>query len=442
MFHKFFLTVLGGLAVSLSSCASVMTVQPQVSRLASSGRYDQALAVLEDRARVYGKKNQLLFLLEKGMVLHLNGQHRDSIAVFEDAKQREEELYTESLSKITASWVVNDYALPYHGEDFERVMVNIFQALNFAVLQDFESALVEARDVDVKLAAINGQYPPGQKNVYREDAFARLLAGMLYESAGSYSDLNDAFISYEKAYQAYTSDYREQYGLEPPRVLQENLCTMALWMGGAAVEQYQDLLPEHGCMSLKDKNQKGEVIIIQYHGAVPVKRPESVLVPLPGGYVSSFSFPKYDAVRSNGDGLRLVSARNQQGGVFQSETELVEDVSHIARKNLADRKVRTLIKGVARPVGRYFIEKHIENKIADKHGKDESRWFPILASLFNLAVEQADLRSWQTLPGEIRMARFILSPGHYAFYLDEDVLLGKFTLAPGQKKFILFRSTP
>ena len=197
------------MAVGLSSCASVMKVQPQVGRLTASGRYGQALGILDRQQAVYGKNNQLLFLLEKGMVLHRNGQYQESVAVFEEAKSLWEELYTASLSKITASWVVNDYALPYRGEDFERIMMNIFQALNFAALGDFESALVEARDVDSKLEVINGQYSPGQKNVYREDAFARLLAGILYESAGSYADRNDAFISYEKAYEAYAGDYRE-----------------------------------------------------------------------------------------------------------------------------------------------------------------------------------------------------------------------------------------
>lgn len=429
------------LAVSLSSCASVMRVQPQVGRLAASGRYGQALSLLERQQPVYGKNNQLLFLLEKGMILHRNGQYQDSAAVFEDAQMRWEDLYTESLSKITASWVVNDYALPYRGEDFERVMMSVFQALNFAALGDFESALVEARDVDSKLEAINAQYPLGQKNVYREDAFARLLAGILYESAGSYANWNDAFISYEKAYEVYIKDYREQYGLEPPRVLLENLCTMARWMGGEAKERYQDVLSGQDCLPLQEKNKKGEVFIIQYHGTAPVKRAETVALPLPGGYVSSFSFPQY-VEGSYEDGARLISVRGQKGDVVQANTELGEDISRIAVKNLADRKTRIMMKGVARSAGRYFVEKHIEDEIAERHGREISRWFPVLASFFNLAVEQADLRAWQSLPAEIRMARFILDPGDYAFYGGQDVLLGEVSLSSGQKKFILMCSTP
>ncbi|HOY09295.1 MAG TPA: hypothetical protein PLB05_04370 [Candidatus Omnitrophota bacterium] len=439
LLYGIFFLLLAGTAVSLSSCASVMTVQPQVGRLAASGRYAQALTALETRQALYGKNNQLLFLLEKGMILHLNGQYRESIAVFENAKSLWEDLYTESLTKIAASWVANDYALPYRGEDFERVMVNIFQALNFAALEDYESALVEARDVDSKLAVINEQYPPGQKNVYREDAFARLLAGILYESAGSYGNLNDALISYEKAYDAYANDYREHYGLEPPRVLLENLCTLARWTGGPDEGQYQGALSGQDCPSLKEKSLKAEVIIIQYHGSVPDKRTESVLIPLPGGYVSSFSFPQYSA-RSHEDGLRVISVRDQQGKVRHAETEAGEEISRIASKNLADRKTRIMIKGAARSAGRYFIERHIENEIAEKHGRDRARWFPVLASFLNLAVDRADLRSWQTLPAEIRIARFILDPGHYTFFLGQDVLLGDVAVSPGQKRFILFCS--
>ena len=125
----------------LSSCAGVINVQPQVNGLAIAGRFDQALQVLDDPTK-YGKNNQLLFLLDKGLVLHMAGRYEESTSVFEEAKLKYDQLYTESISKISASWLWNDYALPYRGEDFERVMLNIFEAMNFAAVGDIEGALV------------------------------------------------------------------------------------------------------------------------------------------------------------------------------------------------------------------------------------------------------------------------------------------------------------
>ncbi len=431
--------LLGLSVLFLSSCASVSSVQPLVRQLSVSGRYDKALQVLEDQKAVYGSRNRLLYNLDRGMVLHLSGQYQESIDAFEKAKQQHEALYTESLSKIGSSWLWNDNLLPYRGEDYERVMINIFQALNFAAQGDFEAALVEARDVDVKLTAMNLLYAAEQKNVYREDAFARMLSGILYEASGTYADLNDAFISYEKAYQVYLSDYKVNYGLDPPRILKENLCTLARWMGGSTWEKYKDLLPQENCLSLQEKSQKGEIFFIQYHGYSPVKKAESVLLPMPGGYVSSFSFPKYQSL-PYGPGDRVIRAENLQKDIFYAETYLGQDIDRIAKKNLADRKVRILVKGVARPVGRYFVERHVENETEKKHGKREAGWFRLLASLFNMAAEKADLRSWQTLPGEIRIARLILDPGAYVIYLNDKDVLAEVSLAAGEKKFIIFRT--
>jgi len=83
----------------------------------------------------------------------------------------------------------NDLTLPYEGEDFETVLINVVAALNYVLLNQWDDALVEARKVDHKLNVINDRYD--KKNVYKEDAFARYLSGILYEGKG---ELNDAFI--------------------------------------------------------------------------------------------------------------------------------------------------------------------------------------------------------------------------------------------------------
>ena len=76
--------------------------------------------------------------------------------------------------------------------------MNVYLALNFAAQGLPDEALVEARKVDLKLKEYARQYEG--KNAYQEDAFARYLSGILYESTG---EINDAFIAYKKAYEAY-----------------------------------------------------------------------------------------------------------------------------------------------------------------------------------------------------------------------------------------------
>ena len=119
------------------------------------------------------------------------------------------------------SVLLNDNVLPYDGEDFERVLVNVFLALNFAKQGLPDEAIVEARKVDLKLREFARQYEG--KNTFQEDAFARYLAGALYESG---AEINDAFISYRKAHEAYEK-YARAYGTKAPSFLLNDLVRMA-----------------------------------------------------------------------------------------------------------------------------------------------------------------------------------------------------------------------
>ncbi|MCM8813845.1 MAG: hypothetical protein NC924_07930, partial [Candidatus Omnitrophica bacterium] len=179
----------------LGGCSTIPKPQPLVSRGVNTGEYAAALSALTDNPSAYGRKNQLLYWFERGTVLHYKGDYEKSIEAFAQARREYDALYTKSVSAIASTWIWNDATAPYRGEDFELVTINIFQALNYALLGKYDEALVEARDVDSTLNAINAQYAPGQKNVYREDAFVRLLMGILYELRPLRENINDAFIS-------------------------------------------------------------------------------------------------------------------------------------------------------------------------------------------------------------------------------------------------------
>lgn len=422
----------------ISGCQSVLTVQPQVNSLVVARRFDRALQVLSEQKKGYGKNNELLYLLDEGLVLHFAGRYQESIGVFARAKLKYDELYTESLTRLTSSWVWNDYILPYRGEDFERVLINVFQALNYMALNDIESALVEARDTDAVLKKINFQYHENQRNVYAEDAFARFLMGILYEAGGRAPDLNDAFIDYVKAFKIYQSDYAHNYGVPVPSVLKENLLAAADWMGGAEGQEYGRILSGIPYQNFKQKSALAEIYVIHYQGLSPVKIEDSIVVPLPDGYMTRFSFPRYrDRIYDNTP--KFVRVADSQGQEFTAQTELVENINGIAQKNLENRKLRTIAKGILRPAGKYLLEKTGEKAIEENSGREAGHWFRFFAILYNIYSEQADLRSWQILPAEIRLGRIQVPPGDYTVQLSQETL-GKFTLKAGEKKFLFVRT--
>lgn len=448
LFVAFFILMGVFVLTGISCSLNAPSIQPQVNGLVVANRLEKALKVLNSQPHAYGPNNELLFLLDKGLILHLAKHYPESIETLAQAQRKIDALYTKSLTRIAGSWIYNDYTAPYQGEDFEHVLVNVFQALNYVGLGQIGEALVEARDVDSKLNVINSLYPPQQKNVYREDAFVRFLMGILYEASGTAEDINNALISYQKAAQIYAGDYEPTYRTAVPRFLQENLLSTAQWMGEADFAPYRKQFPQAGFIPLKEKAQKAEVYLIQYNGLAPIKVQTSFPFPLPGGYMNKVAFPHYSERSYDTKSSRFIAV-DRQRRESQEESELAEPLGAIAVKNLENRRIRVFVKAALRPTGKYLAERGLERKAQESWGDPSIPWYRSAASLYNLFSEQADLRSWQTLPDEIRLARLILNPGEYKLRVDnlnsnretiEQVDLGTVILKAGEKKFFFIRT--
>lgn len=437
------------LLFSLPSCSGLPKNLPQIDAMVITGQYSTALEILEDDTNAYGKNNELLYLLDKGFIQHLNRDYEASINTFAKAQLIFDRLYTESISKIAATWVINDYAAPYHGEDFEYVFINIFQALNYIMLGNYEDALVEARDVDSKLNAINAQYKQDQKNVYKEDAFARLLMGIIYEAGDTNEDLNDAFISYVKSEETYERDYSDNYNLVGPNILKENILTTARFMGLPEFSKYRMKYKNMPFYNIKEKRKKAEVYLIQYNGLCPIKVEDAITIPTPDGHVIKVAFPRYQE-RVYGIADSRLLATSKRGQVYYAHSEVCQDIGMIAIKNLERRKVRFIAKSALRSTGRYLVEKKQEENVEKKHGAIAAGWFSFFSNIYNLIIEQADLRCWQTLPDQIRIARLLIAPGDYEFSLENfnkggahlgEVKLAKASLRAGQRIFFLIHTS-
>ncbi len=426
------------IVIIFSSCASQPMIQPQINSLVVAGKFDYALHLLRDNPNSYGQRNRLLYFLDYALALHIAGRYEESTQVFESAKREFDKLFTVSISKEASTWLVNDSLAPYRGEDFERVMINVFQALNYVSMNNIEEALVEARDVDSKLSVINHQYPANAKNVYAQDAFVHMLMGIIYQAQKTPDAYNDAFISNEKSFEVYTKAYVHDYHVDPPLILKENLLATAEFMGRDKFFEYKNKFGNLKFTSLKDKENKSEIIVVHYYGLSPIKHQVSIPIPLPNGIISQLAFPIYDRRTDDGSSSILQAIGSDQH-LFQSRSELGEDISEIAVQNLDNRKIRVITKALIRSGGKVVLEDLLSRNIQRKLGDDASVGFQFLSSFYNLVSEQADLRSWQTLPAKIYLSRLILDPGDYDVSY-ESKNLGHFHLLKGQMKLFIVRT--
>ncbi len=160
--------------------------------------YQQADAIVQQAEKEYGAKSRVLYGMDRGMTLQLAGDYQQSNDVLEQAEEELDRLYTRSIRTESLAFMTNDTALPYEGDPYEQVMINVLKALNYASLNQWQDALVEARRIDHRLNVLADRTK--DKAAYRDDGFARYLSGILYESAG---DMNNAFIAYRKAYETF-----------------------------------------------------------------------------------------------------------------------------------------------------------------------------------------------------------------------------------------------
>ena len=359
---------------------------------------DCQTAVEQVREMDYGKNQKLLYLLDAAQVNMLCGRHEKSNEYFHEAEELAEDLWTKSVSKEAAAFITSDYTIPYGGEDFERALINLLSALNYAILGQHDEALVECRRLDANLNLYNDKY--ANKNVYKEDAFGRYLSGLIYEATGG---MDDAYIDYYKSYKVF-QDYGRDYGTPTPSALVEDLLRTA-----RATGRLEDLGSELGLdgpvkLAHEEARKLGKIVFVHLNGLSPVKVEESIVVVTKSGPIK-IAFPKY-VVRKPACGKSELVA----SGGLGARTELFEDINGIAVKSLDDRKVRVVAKTIARAVVKQVVINTAASQIDDRVARDATK---MVLNIVNLALERADKRSWRTLPGEIYLARLYVPAGDY-----------------------------
>jgi hypothetical protein len=429
------------------SCATKVQHYPAINQCLSNQNYEQALQVIKDNKDAYPKRNAALYYMEEGILAHFALRYKESNESLSRAEQIMDELYTRSISKQTASFLINDNTIPYRGEDFESAMVNLFMALNYVGLGLRDEALVEARKVDNKLNIINSRYSEDKKNVYKEDAFIRFLMGVLYEAAG---EDNDAFISYRKAEEIYRTDYLQNYGISPPVLLIENLLSSTKAMD--FVEELTEIQGQYSDVTFIDPTEKkemAEIYLIHYNGLGPEKVEKRWVAPLPDGYIVKVAYPKfqkryYRIVRA------VTTLKNLTSGVsYEFSTILMENIGSIAVKNLENRTGRIKVKAIARATTKYLATSASSSAAKKQGGALAGMLVKVTGNVASVATEQADIRHWRLLPAEIRVGKKAIPPGEYEgsinFVNASGAIISSreiehFTVESGEKKFITYRT--
>ncbi len=378
------------LLLVLGGCATYSKSFAPVERCLVDRGPEQALAALD--AQPHPARDQLLYLLNRALLLRELGDYPASTAQFEQAKVVIERLRALSLREQAASLLLNDTRRSYAGEPHEQVLVHLFEALNYLEAGQLDEARVEALQVDLRLRAFAEEEP---ESPFRSDPLARYLTGLIYEERGEWSD---ALIAYRKAYEAYR-DHARHYRLALPQDLQGDLLRLAerMQLSGELDAFRQEFGRDPGVSPLGA--DRGELVVLFHNGLAPVKREQQLVQLDPtSGLLVAIALPRYERRPR-----RAVAARVAAGG-GAATTERVADIGALALESHEARLPGIKARAFARAAAKYA---------AARVAQEKNGAAGLLLNLAGTLTERADTRSWLTLPGEIQMARLSLPPGSY-----------------------------
>lgn len=403
-----------------SGCASYTDELREVGNAYRGRNFDLALSYLEKTDLKTQDRNQLLYLLEKGTLLDRTGSRSESRTQWIKADKLADNLYTRSLSKEAATYLFNESAQAYAGEDFEKVAIHTILAHSFIEDEDLQGARVEAARINTKLAEINNSYGEN-KNHYKEDAYARLVSAMIYESLG---EDDNAIIDYKSAIRIYEGDYSKEFHTSVPDFAVEAL--YRLYLQRDRKEDARLLANRYKELNLSPApKDSAEVVVLHEVGTINQKEREEFILPI-GGQVVRFSFP---VIRTRAPSWGRTGVRVGDGAV--ENAVLAQNFNQIANKTLDDRRMRLIAKSAARLI--------LKGQLTQKAEKEFGALGWLAGNIYGAVTETADTRSWTTLPASIYVTRVRLKPGTYDLSIENNgrlTRMKKVVLKPGQLKIL------
>ncbi|MFY0600558.1 MAG: hypothetical protein JXR03_12880 [Cyclobacteriaceae bacterium] len=410
-----------GLILLLSfsfSCATYYQVNQEFNSRFEQGNLASAEKFLKKNKT---KRTKFLYYANRGVVNSMEGNYEQSNSWLERAYIYNED-YRKKATDVAASFLVNPTVIPYQAEDHEQLLLLYFKALNYLKINDYESALVECRRLNLQLDELSDKYKSDKK--YKRDAFIQNLMGIAYEASG---DVNNAFIAYRNAYKVYKEDFTNLFGVGAPDQLKKDLLRTAYLNG---FQSDLDFYEREFDMKYKHDSKESEMVFFWHNGLGPVKGEWSINFAVQGGGdgfvtfanseqgmtypfpISSLSsdqsnslknlevfrvaFPKY-VERPPSFSSAYIETKNGRYNL-----ELAEDVNQIAFKTLEERMLKELGKGLLRAA----LKKATETAV-----REESEGWGAVLGMVNAFTERADTRNWQTIPHSIYYTRVPLKVG-------------------------------
>jgi hypothetical protein len=376
------------------------------------------------------KGEDLLWALQLGTVKRIQQDYTKSTESFDKAEEMLK-YYDEQfrLADSIGTTIVNENIIPYRGEEYDGIMVNVYKALNFMSEKKFDLARVEFnRALDRQRRAkekfseeihkLQAELEKDQqKNSFSksnvENPKTQELLAQKYPNLYNF----EAYPDFVNPFATYLAGVF--FNLVSDHAKAVDLLKESLGMVGDNTYIAEDLSITENVLDGKGKLDDTIWLIFE-NGLGPVKKEFRLDIPL---------FIATDKVKYIGIALPQLEFRNRAYPHLVAEvdgkdytTQLVCDMDRVIQtefsKDFKGILTRAIISATAKAVAQYAI------------GKEDSSGAPIaslLVAAYSFATTAADVRIWTTLPKDFQIARFpkpkneklkVTPPGVIPFEID------------------------
>ncbi len=397
---------------------------------------------------------------ERGRIAQIQGEPKKSLVEFKGAVDQIKEV--EERAKVSASDVgshaaallVNDNVIPYELAGFERVLVYHFQAMNYLMEGNLEGAGVEVRRANAEqgraLKEHEEELADAEKEAseegFKPSAFVASLDQELGDSKALAALVKNSF---QNAYTFYMSavvhelmnesndayiDYKKALEIAPDNgVIQRDVARLAKSLSMSDdIAKFSKRFPSAFAAASGRNKSKAEVIVLFEDGLVPEKTSLSFPIPIPIPKAPGLTAVSIPILKASVSPVQPLALRVQGADVGRTEricaidALAVKDYEESAPAMITRQVLRAAIKGAA-------------SSLASEHG---GAWAGLAVSMYNTLTENADLRSWRSLPQNAQVFRTEVAPGaSIQLVHDGSGASGSLTLPKEGGKRVIVRAT-
>ena len=409
---NFRVPILLSLLTLLAGCAGNAMRQydgelKETVQLVRSGSVKQAIEQLEknNTPGVISKDKDILYYLEKGEILTLDSNYPGGQEAWLKADEfvREwEDSVKSDPSKVIGdigSFLVNDKTRRYDGQDYEKVMLSTSLTLSHIMQGNYDLARIEMKKTYEREKLIESfrekEYDKLQEDAKNQQVSADVKQMKDYPMAElDTPEVNSLKNGFQNAFSHYLAGYFFEVTGESS-------------LAEPGYRNALNLAPDSSIVQagLKDVGRRrpgakeSDVLFVIESGFAPAWKSITIPIPIPrqkGLVVTPLSFP---IIKSEGRSF-VPSAVSVSGRQLPVET--LTNIDAMARRQLKDQMPGILLRSVIRAV-----LKSVAQEQANKGGLA----LGLIANVASVVSEQADERSWRTLPERISVARATLPQG-------------------------------